>query len=323
MDGAAGSHPAVGHSVLAPGGIAALVAAAYDVGRVERCLLVRTWVNDVYAVAATRGAYVAKVYRHGWRSEADVGWELALLAHLARHGASVAVALPRRDGGMTLPVAAPEGPRLLAVFEAAAGAPPRRPFTARLFHAYGRAAATLHSAARGFAMPGGALRILDLDQLIAAPMRAIRPALPARPDDLAFLEDLAARLTEGIASLAPELDWGPCHGDLSLDNLHVAPDGRITFYDLDSAGRGWRAWDISGAMHGAVPAAFAAGYREVGALDDAAMAAIPLFAATDQIRFLGAECGHLARWLKQSQASDRQVDERLQWLRRWTRDQRP
>ena len=246
MDGAAGSHPAVGHSVLAPGGIAALVAAAYDVGRVERCLLVRTWVNDVYAVAATRGAYVAKVYRHGWRSEADVGWELALLAHLARHGASVAVALPRRDGGMTLPVAAPEGPRLLAVFEAAAGAPPRRPFTARLFHAYGRAAATLHSAARGFAMPGeeapepvafadlNPWYFTDAPRQVAPKLARIRRQSTFEEVVLTLAEDSALYEARRCFSCGSCFSCDNCYGVCPDDAvLKPGPDGSPYAIDLD------------------------------------------------------------------------------------------
>ncbi len=307
----------VQHCVLAPVAVAAEVAGAYHVGRVRRCALARTWANDVYALEATAGTYAAKVYRHGWRSEADVRWELALLAHLAGHGASVARFLPRRDGAPSHVVAAPEGPRPLALFAAAPGAPPRRPFSAELFRAYGRAAATVHAAGEGFTVAGGPCRHLDLDFLVGEPLRAIAPRLAGRPEDLAFVEALAVRLQRGLAPLRRSLEWGPCHGDLSLDNLHVTADGRVTFYDFDSAGFGWLAWDISGAMHGAVPAAFAAGYREVRPLDEAAMASIPLFAAADQLRFLGDECGRLAGWLGEAQAGDRQIDERLGWLRRW------
>ena len=42
------------------------------------------------------------------------------------------------------------------------------------------------------------------------------------------------------------LEWGPIHGDATLDNLHVTDDGQIILYDFDSGGPGWRASDLQG-----------------------------------------------------------------------------
>jgi Ser/Thr protein kinase RdoA (MazF antagonist) len=48
---------------------------------------------------------------------------------------------------------------------------------------------------------------------------------------------LGERLKRRLAE--PSLDWGICHMDLSLDNVHRAEN--VTVFDFDSAGTCWRA----------------------------------------------------------------------------------
>lgn len=98
-----------------------------------------------------------------------------------------------------------------------------------------------------------------------------------------------------------ELDWGVCHGDLSLDNLHVTDEGRIIIYDFDLAGLGWRAFDICGVYWWVLQGqpemwdAFLRAYTEIRALSDADVAAVPAFWGAYLVRLLA---DTVTRWTK-------------------------
>ncbi|MBE1609979.1 phosphotransferase [Actinopolymorpha pittospori] len=66
------------------------------------CLLVRSFVNDVYEVrAGDRLRYVLKVYHHGGWSPEEVRWEQELVAHVAASGVAVAEPVPLVDGRLS------------------------------------------------------------------------------------------------------------------------------------------------------------------------------------------------------------------------------
>ena len=94
--------------------------------------------------------------------------------------------------------------------------------------------------------------------------------------------DLGAVLRARITELAERgLDWGPCHGDLTFDNVHTTDAGETVWYDFDSGGPGWRAIDLQGWAL-ALPEchadwhAFLDGYRAVRPLNDTDVLAAPL-----------------------------------------------
>ncbi|HEU0164281.1 MAG TPA: hypothetical protein VFQ54_04500, partial [Thermomicrobiales bacterium] len=84
------------------------------------------------------------------------------------------------------------------------------------------------------------------------------------------------------------LDWGPCHGDATMDNFHVDDCQRIVWYDLDSGGPGWRAGDLQGWAAIEPDAAslwdaFLRGYREVRPLDPREIEAAPYISAAFEL----------------------------------------
>jgi Ser/Thr protein kinase RdoA (MazF antagonist) len=88
--------------------------------------------------------------------------------------------------------------------------------------------------------------ILDLEFLLDRPTELVASLLKERAERERFL-DLIEEMSSAIRGhINRGLDWGPCHGDLTLDNLHVTVDGQIVFYDFDSGGPGWRASDLPG-----------------------------------------------------------------------------
>ena len=99
--------------------------------------------------------------------------------------------------------------------------------------------------------------------------------------DCDFLLALASRVKDRIASFSG-LDWGPIHGDATLDNLHITADGEVILFDFDSGGPGWRAADLQGwtvlsEEYREKGDAFRSGYSRVRPLNEVDIKAAPLF----------------------------------------------
>jgi Ser/Thr protein kinase RdoA (MazF antagonist) len=122
---------------------------------------------------------------------------------------------------------------------------PKHPLSPSSAEALGRALARMHSAADDFTSIHRRSP-LDLDHLIQEPLRRAQSFVAHRPDEWTYLVRLGETLSERIAALASAgLDWGPCHGDATERNAHLADDGAATLYDFDSGGPGWRAYDLA------------------------------------------------------------------------------
>ncbi|MEV0719277.1 phosphotransferase [Asanoa sp. NPDC050611] len=256
-------------SLLAPADVAAFVAAAY--GReVTGATLLRTLVNDVYRVETTHGPLVFKLYRHG-RPVTDVAWEARLASHLHDRGVPVVRAVPRRDGDPAGTLTAPEGERACLLWEWAPGALPGAAIDDATATGFGRTVAEFHAAADAGAPPPPRAR----DD---APLDELRAVLT--PADRELLDVLAAALPDRIAGAG--LDRGICHGDVSLDNVHL-DDDRLVLYDLDRTAEDYRAADLTGVATTPWWPAFLAGYRAVRPFGAADLAALPWLTVRDLI----------------------------------------
>jgi Ser/Thr protein kinase RdoA (MazF antagonist) len=291
---------------------------------VRQCALLRSLTNDVYAVSTTTGTYVLKVYTHA-RSFGDVAWEIELLAHLAAKGLTVPATIKRVDGGVIGTLVAPEGTRYAVLLSWAEGRKPAGP-SAALYRAFGRLIARFHAAADDFSSEQPRLPF-DVAGFLDPSLAVLLPHLAERPDDRAFVAQLAERARERLAELAARgLDWGVCHGDVSLDNLHVTDDRRLVLFDFDSAGPGWRASDPYGVMTWLTRGkpefwrAFLDGYLEFRPLGPADREALFWFVP---VRLLDNLRWHLSDWLLQrgTLALDEDyLDGELAALRAWDQE---
>ncbi len=312
----------VTYSLPSPAALRAEVAGAYALGEVVDCRLLRSYANDVYEVTTTGGRYILKVYGAVRRSWSDVAYELEVLERLAAGGVAVAPAMARRDGCLIGVLRMPEGVRCYVLYAYADGAKPVRPFTDALYYRFGEASARMHRALDGFASTHQREPI-DLTYLLDRPLAALRPHLTHRPDDWDFLTRLADTVHVGITALASRLDWGVCHGDLSLDNVHVTDGDDIIFYDFDSGGPGWRACDPYGVYWYSVEGrhgfwdAFLTGYREVRPFGAADLAAVPFFVGAIWLWNAGTAVTRLAARVGTWRLTDDYFDEQIGLLRRW------
>ena len=66
---------------------------------------------DTYQVEAESSTYFLRIYRHGWRTRAEIEAEVDMLLHLRSEGLSVSYPLERTDGTHLTRISAPEGVR--------------------------------------------------------------------------------------------------------------------------------------------------------------------------------------------------------------------
>jgi Ser/Thr protein kinase RdoA (MazF antagonist) len=287
-------------SILSTAALMSDVLPDYDIGAPIDCKLLGRGLNDTYLVQTADDKYILRAYRTGWRSMPDIGYELDVLIHLGRKGVPVSTPIARKVGGFLRVLNAPEGPRPVALFSYAKGVELAE--DEEQHYSYGSAVAAIHAATDDFKSQHTRFH-LDLEHLIAQPLAAIRPFLKHRPGDWAYLQSLADRLCERIASFPVEqLEFGFCHGDFNGSNAHVDEGKTITFFDFDCCGPGWRAYDIAVFRWGPVGRdataweAFLKGYCEHRHINEIDLAAIPWFVAIRHIWLLGLHTANAADW---------------------------
>ena len=215
-------------------------------GKLENCQFFYHGLNDIYRAQAGPAKYMLRVYRAGWRTNAEVLFEVEMLNHAKAKGVGVAAPVPRSNGEYFLELDAPEGPRQAVLFSFAPGGEMRyNEEQARLF---GGVVAELHNALDDFKSSQARLK-LDLDHLLHEPLRLMEPLYRERPaQDWQYITNFARQLEANLLDLdARGLERGVCHGDLHMGNVHYEPgSGQLTLLDFDCAGiDGWRAYELA------------------------------------------------------------------------------
>jgi Ser/Thr protein kinase RdoA (MazF antagonist) len=294
---------AVTHSIPSTDSVREGRLPAFEIGTVSSCRLHMSGVNDVFVVEAETGRYVFKVYRHGWRSEANVRYELDLLAHLDVRGVPVSLPVRRRDGEPLSVLPFPEGERIGVLFYHAPGRQPNWPFYRDVAESrlLGNALAAIHEAAGNFHCHHER-RTLDEAGLIDAPLAVAQPLLTHRPDDWNDLMQLVEGLRENLRVAAScGLSRGVCHGDFQCGNIFLNA-GAVATFDFDACGEGWLAFDLArwrenarGPESDASWDAFLVGYRARRALTVTDIAAVPLFVRLRALHGMAIKMSFVAR----------------------------
>lgn len=297
----AGALQSVVHAIISAEAVLAAAERAYALDGPLTCELWRAGLNDTYLLSAGGAPHIARVYGVR-RSTSDIAYELELLAHLAAKGVAVSAPIPGKDGAVMYPLHALEGRRYLVLFTFAEGKTLSRASEEHQYLA-GRMAAAIHAASDDFSSLFDRPR-LDLGFLTDRPLAAIRPLLTHHPEDQNFLEGLAAELHTRVEEAARGgLDWGACHGDFEVKNMHLGADRRLTTFDFDMCGPGWRLYDLAPAYGSAMrqkkPAiwdSFLRGYNQTRTLTTADLASLPVFYALRYLTMLGAFAGNVSEW---------------------------
>ena len=235
----------VANEIIPADEVAAAVAEAYD--EPATAALIRRGFNDTYEVVRPSGRVVARVYLAGkyyLRGDDDISFELDLLEHLDREGVSVSAPIRRADGQLLGRITDAAGvSRPLALFTWAEGdTVSASEKTAAIAHGYGLLVGRMHATASTFASEHSRYR-LDGEYLLEQPVRLLREVLGEEgfAPYVGVVDDMRSFLA-GQPLTAPE--FGYVHGDPHGRNTHVDGEGRLTAFDFDHGGFGWRAYDV-------------------------------------------------------------------------------
>lgn len=311
----------VTHSVCDCEALGRALAETHGLRELTTSAFLRRGFHDTYLVSASDKRYVARVYR-AERSRWEIAYELGLLRHLAARGVSVSAPVPDLHGGLMTMIEAPEGQRCVALFTHASG---RALVWNRDESALaGKVLARIHRESEDYVSPHERAA-LDVAHLIDATLVDLRPFLAATSHELTDLERIAEILRFELAARTRPLEWGPCHGDFTGGNVHVADDQKLTVFDFDFCGPGWRAYDFVGAWRWAawsgdsIWQAFLKGYRSVRPIADADLEAVPLFDGVNRFRRIGLRAANAAH-RGRLPVVGHSMQQHLSSLRAWEKD---
>ena len=248
--------------------------------RFTGCELRRSLVNDVYVLTTGDVRYVVKLYRYDGRHPEEIRWEAGLSEHLRSTGLLVPAIRPLPSGDLVGVLDAPEGPRPFTLSEFVDGTTPQPPFDDELYAAFGAQVAAFHDAADNYSSPYGR-RPADVVHRLDEPLEQIL-AIDRAEENL--LRELAAAVRNNVTQYS---DHGVCHGDVTLDNVLLTPQG-LLLLDFDLAAIGPRAADFTGVASTLYWSSFRSGYttrRPIAAADEAAIPYLRVVGRIFNLRF--------------------------------------
>ncbi len=250
--------------------------------------------NDTYKVVGKESFYAYRIYRHGWRNEAAIKFELDAILYLKNKGYE-AVGPVQETGGLCVKkIVAPEGDRYGVLFSFAEGERPA--INPENTYLIGKSLGRLHRLSNGFTSEHERGYSIDLTHLLDEPVSFIRPILKQ------YLGETAVEvLNETVKYLKEELETanleiGFCHGDFHNHNMHLHK-GALQVFDFDCCANGYRAYDVAvswwNLLHNYKQEekecwnTFLQGYEQEYSLDEENRKALPLFITTRRIWLLG------------------------------------
>ena len=241
------------YSTLSPQALIEQVLNRYEIASITSCLLWNRGLSDIYLVETEQEYYVLRVSHHHWRSQLEIEFELELLDFLHQNSLPVAYPLRTRENSLFVTVKALEGDRYAALFPYAEGTIPLGDLTIEQSKIFGQTLANLHQIGTKFAPSQQGLILetltnknLTLEYLLDNSLTKIAPFLQERPKDLQYLRDSITQIKAELKILPQKLPfWTTCWGDPHSGNIHFTEDNRITLFDFDQCGYGWRAFDLA------------------------------------------------------------------------------
>lgn len=282
--------PAI-YTTLSSQSLVEQVLSQYDLGIVKQCQFWNRGLSDIYVVTTAEKPYILRISHHHWRSRSDIQFELELLDFLHRQHLPVAYPLTTKDGRLLVEIEALEGERYGTLFLYAPGTVPLGDLNLVQSKMLGETLGKLHRTCLNFATPTPR-HPLDSKYLLNNSLAIIAPYLRQRPGDLRYLQEAICAIDRQINKLPRQAPfWSVCWGDPHSGNVHFTEDNRLTLFDFDQCGYGWRAFDLAkfletslrAGIHRQVRDAFFAGYQGVQQLSDIELSSLQALTKTAHI----------------------------------------
>ena len=271
------------YSQVSADSVASVLTERYAFTQPIQCKFYVLGLHDNYLVESGADKYIFRIYRNSWRTQEQIDFELELLAYLTERTSRVAAVLPAKGGELKIPIDCPEGQRLGALFAYAEGIAPGNAIVEEESLLLGQTVAAVHEITQGFDT-AHKRPILDNAYLLDASLNTIDPFIEA--DARNYLHSLQDKLHRVLPDLPRDPGvFGICIGDVNPSNFHINEDKRITLFDFDQCGYGYRAFEIGKFISSLavsehkpkIAKAFIDGYLQVRHLDPAELGAIPYY----------------------------------------------
>jgi Ser/Thr protein kinase RdoA (MazF antagonist) len=283
----------IAHAILDSPALRDRIVEAFDLPQPVQCELLTRGMNDVYLIRSGGAQYASRVWRSGFRNEADVDYETRFLKFLDEAGIPVPAPISTRDGALYIPLNAPEGPRYLSLFQWAPGNPFADDLNPAMANRLGAMFGRMHLVAKDFAPP--TVRSIDSGGQLRDGFPALQRMVAHRDGDDAWyaqaVEAAAGALESLPETVAPQ---GPSHGDFHIYNAFIEKDD-IVLLDFDNCGVDHWAAELNsfiwanhyiGKVDETINEAFLAGYESERPLSNEEREMMPLFYAAKELRFL-------------------------------------
>ncbi|NGZ77698.1 phosphotransferase [Saccharibacillus alkalitolerans] len=317
----------VAYSLLSKQALTSHIADNYEFQEPIRLNYFLRGMNDTYILETGSGKYIFRVYRADRRNKSEIAFELDLLNDLHGNDVSVSIPIAKKDGTFINEFFVAEGVRYGVMFSFAEGN--EKPIhTVEDSYLFGESVAEIHKVTENFRSEH-VRGDLDLEFLIEKPLNLIELHMEHRPEDYRFIREKILGLKERLAmKIEKGLDWGVCHGDLHGNtNAAFTDDGKLTHYDFDISGYGWRAYDIaefrlareihSGHNKDEVERlweAFLNGYRHVRDLGENDVEAVSIFVVLRQLWLFGL-CFRESELIGGADFDDGFIDSKMEYFR--------
>jgi Ser/Thr protein kinase RdoA (MazF antagonist) len=231
----------VKHSLLSVDSIRNILA-SYNLSKVISCEFLTRGLNDTYVISTQDQKYIFRVYRHNWRNESDVLFELDAINHLKELGFLTSYPIKTCEGRWVIDIQAPEGLRTGVLFSFSPGQRPEiTPTNCKLI---GKSLGKLHNNTDSFVSKSGRSFDLDLKHLMDEPLSLISPLIKKvlGTDQEQILINIVETIKNDIKN--KKLAYGFCHGDFHNFNMHI-DEGQLEIFDFDCCSFGYRAYDVA------------------------------------------------------------------------------
>lgn len=275
--------PKYTYSRLSSDSVRDLITLQYDLPSIINSMFYVLGLHDNYLVESEHDKYILRIYRNDWRTTEEIQFELDLLAFIGTEDEFVAAPIATNSNGLSFIIDSPEGKRSAALFHYADGYAPEKDITVEQSTLLGKAVANVHQITDKYETRFSR-DILDIPYLLDDSIIAITPFIDTETRN--YIYTLQNKLKDALLPIFREDGvFGICLGDVNLHNFHINENNKITLFDLDQCGYGYRAFEIGkflSSIHSLktkdeIGSAFIEGYQQVRELSETELYAVSYY----------------------------------------------
>ncbi|MES2382270.1 MAG: phosphotransferase [Bacteroidota bacterium] len=289
----------VSSSILSSVHLTSFLQEQFNFSNKANCGLIKAGVNHNYLVQHNTNKYIYRVYCYNWRTEKEILAEISLLNHLQNSGIDIAYPIADKAGNFIQVFNAPEGKRFGVLFSYAEGEK-QFTYTTETHFAIGAKMAQIHTKTTDLYLDRPAY---NAETLLVESMHILKDFIALETEEMKCMQTMQHYLLKEYECVnISQIRKGVVHLDIWFDNLHIAPNNKITIYDFDLCGNGWICLDIAYYMmqlytlepdetiYTTKMDAFIEGYESVTKISDEEKRILPMLGVSLYFYYLGLQC---------------------------------